>query len=362
MPKITQKTRIIIYIAIAIAVIVMGAVAVLSQKSGGESLLGEKLELGQQYLVELSYDKAVLEFTDAINIEPKSADAYIGLAEAYKGLGDTEKAKETLEKGYELTGDERIKALLEELDKAEVAAAETTTAETTAVAETTTAETTVAETTTTEITTEETTVSETTEDTIAAETTIIETMTETTMFDNSIAESSEAVQSDVKKMDCVFDYAGMTMNEIAELFRNKYELCQGQYQNYAMYIPDIKYKFYPENDIYDANEFPMNGKISLIEIVSEDAYLFDGIKMCDLFDNWVKKSPDYFKWDNFYVESINFAYAYSIKNDVCRVSLISNIIADDVSFDDQLGGYVSPNKATDYKNSLRIIYAIVAFN
>jgi len=140
MSKISQKTRVIIYIAIAIAIIVIGAMAVLSQKSGGESLLGEKLELGQQYLLELSYDKAVLEFTDAINIEPKSADAYIGLAEAYKGLGDTEKARETLEKGYELTGDERIKALLEELDKAEEIA-----------------ETTTAETTTTEITAEETT-------------------------------------------------------------------------------------------------------------------------------------------------------------------------------------------------------------
>ena len=134
MSKISQKTRVIIYIAIAIAVIVIGAMAVLSQKSGGESLLGEKLELGQQYLLELSYDKAVLEFTDAINIEPKSADAYIGLAEAYKGLGDTEKARETLEKGYELTGDERIKALLEELDKAEVVTAETTTAEITTTA------------------------------------------------------------------------------------------------------------------------------------------------------------------------------------------------------------------------------------
>jgi len=131
MPKLTQKTRVIIYIAIAIAVIVIGAMAVLSQKSGGESLLVEKLELGQQYLLELSYDKAVLEFTDAINIEPKSADAYIGLAEAYKGLGDTEKARETLEKGYELTGDERIKALLEELDKAEGVTVETTTTETT---------------------------------------------------------------------------------------------------------------------------------------------------------------------------------------------------------------------------------------
>ena len=152
MQKISRKTRIIIYMTIVVVVIVIGAAEVLSQRSGGESLLGEKLELGQQYLVELSYDKAVLEFTDAINIESKSADAYIGLAEAYKGLGDTEKARGTLEKGYELTGDERIKALLEELDKAE-GVAETTVAETTTT-ETTTVETTTVETTTTaEITT-----------------------------------------------------------------------------------------------------------------------------------------------------------------------------------------------------------------
>ena len=101
MKKISQKTRVIIYIAVIIAIIAFGAMAVLSQRSGGESLLNEKLELGQQYLLELSYDKAVLEFTDAINIEPKNADAYIGLAEAYRGMGDHEKADEVLRLGFE---------------------------------------------------------------------------------------------------------------------------------------------------------------------------------------------------------------------------------------------------------------------
>ena len=108
MKKISQKTRVIIYVAVIIAIIAFGAMAVLSQKSGGESLLDEKLELGQQYLLELSYDKAVLEFTDAINIEPKNADAYIGLAEAYRGMGDHEKADEVLRLGFEKTGDARL--------------------------------------------------------------------------------------------------------------------------------------------------------------------------------------------------------------------------------------------------------------
>ena len=109
-----QKTRIMIYILIAAAVVIMGILALLSNKNGTPSA-DKHIELGQSYLIELSYDKAVLEFTQAIEIDPKSPEAYIGLAETYIGLGDIEKAVETLERGLAETADEKIKALLDEL-------------------------------------------------------------------------------------------------------------------------------------------------------------------------------------------------------------------------------------------------------
>ena len=111
-----QKTRILIYILIAIAVVIMGSIAILSNQQTEESPSAqEHLDLGRIYLTDLSYDKAVLEFTEAINIEPLNADAYLGLADAYEGVGDTDKAAEILEEGYEKTGDERLKKRLDEI-------------------------------------------------------------------------------------------------------------------------------------------------------------------------------------------------------------------------------------------------------
>ncbi|MGN0553929.1 MAG: tetratricopeptide repeat protein, partial [Oscillospiraceae bacterium] len=127
-----QKTRIFIYIAIAVTVLVSGILTVLSSSQGAAEKAQKFIDLGNKYLIELSYDKAVIEFNKAIEIEPKNADAYIGLAEAYIGLGDTDSAVDALKRGYDLTGDERIKEKLDELlgvdvnDEAEVTTEKTT--------------------------------------------------------------------------------------------------------------------------------------------------------------------------------------------------------------------------------------------
>lgn len=111
-----QKTRIFIYILIAVAAVIMGTLAILENHQTDNTVSAqEHIDLGRIYLTELSYEKAVLEFTEAIEIEPLNADAYLGLAEAYVGMGDTEKAAEVLEEGYGKTGDERIKDMLEKL-------------------------------------------------------------------------------------------------------------------------------------------------------------------------------------------------------------------------------------------------------
>lgn len=137
----TRKSRIIIYIAIAVTALALGIIAVLSiPKESSTQTADEFINAGNKYLIELSYDKAVIEFNKAIEIEPRNADAYIGLAEAYLGLGEDEKAIETLELGYENTRDERIKKMLDELlgitEETEITTAEVTTETTTTVSET----------------------------------------------------------------------------------------------------------------------------------------------------------------------------------------------------------------------------------
>lgn len=121
-----QKIRILIYILIAIAAVIMVTLTILNSRQADKPVSAqEHIDLGRIYLTELSYEKAVLEFTEAIEIEPLNAGAYLGLAEAYSGMGDTEKAIEILEDGYGMTGDERIKDMLEELMTSEVEETET---------------------------------------------------------------------------------------------------------------------------------------------------------------------------------------------------------------------------------------------
>ena len=111
-----HQIRIMIYIIIGAVIAAVGVFLVLHSNNSQSSIsLQDKLDLGHKYLVELSYDKAVLEFTDAIEIDPMNADSYLGLADAYIGQGDTDKAVEVLEKGFDKTGDERIKEKLDEL-------------------------------------------------------------------------------------------------------------------------------------------------------------------------------------------------------------------------------------------------------
>jgi hypothetical protein len=74
------------------------------------------LDLGEKYLLASDYEQAVLQFTGLIEIEPKNPRGYTGLAEAYIGLGDTDKAVDALRRGLEeMPDDPAIKAMLDGL-------------------------------------------------------------------------------------------------------------------------------------------------------------------------------------------------------------------------------------------------------
>ena len=68
----------------------------------------EQYDLGVRYLSEGNYEEAIIAFTAAIEIDPKHPEAYIGLADAYIGTGDFDRAEESLLNGQAECGDSAI--------------------------------------------------------------------------------------------------------------------------------------------------------------------------------------------------------------------------------------------------------------
>ena len=83
--------------AVITLLLIIGVIAtVFVRADNGSHTIPKKLSLGEKYLSEMEYEKAVIAFKDVIDIEPKNIPAYIGLAEAYDGLGQYDYAIETL--------------------------------------------------------------------------------------------------------------------------------------------------------------------------------------------------------------------------------------------------------------------------
>jgi Mg-chelatase subunit ChlD/flagellar basal body-associated protein FliL len=97
----TKKKKHRFFIPLAIAIFILfSAICATVYVTGSEGFkLKRQLSLGEKYLSEMEYEKAVAAFTKAIEIEPKCMEAYLGLADAYLGLGDDDNAIEALLKG-----------------------------------------------------------------------------------------------------------------------------------------------------------------------------------------------------------------------------------------------------------------------
>ncbi len=72
----------------------------------------EEYDLGVRYLSEGDYEQAIIAFTAAIEIDPKRAEAYLGLSDAYTGAGDPDAARRALEDGLAATDDPELQARL----------------------------------------------------------------------------------------------------------------------------------------------------------------------------------------------------------------------------------------------------------
>lgn len=75
----------------------------------GASKLEKQLDLGAKYLEELDYDNAIAAYTAAIDVDPASIDAYVGLAKAYVGKGteidDIDESLDTILLAYKTLDD-----------------------------------------------------------------------------------------------------------------------------------------------------------------------------------------------------------------------------------------------------------------
>ncbi len=86
--KRSKKTTILIIAAAAVIVAVVTIVVLLSGSAGRK--LREQLALGDRYLSEMDYEKAVAAYRAAIEIDPDAKDAYEGFTLAYLGWADAE--------------------------------------------------------------------------------------------------------------------------------------------------------------------------------------------------------------------------------------------------------------------------------
>ena len=118
-PKAASTRRNVIILVIVLLIVIVGAVfAVLAMGSGESGSAVGQLTLAQRYLDEQNYEQAVIEFERLLEIDPKNVDAYLGLSQAYKALGEYDKAAMALEQAKENVDEadkERIEAAIAEL-------------------------------------------------------------------------------------------------------------------------------------------------------------------------------------------------------------------------------------------------------
>jgi len=106
----------------AVIVLFLGAILFITVRANSpEGKLLRQLELGNKYLSEEDFERAIIAFDEAISIDPKCVEAYLGKAKGCEALGDIEDAIETLTGGYKKTENKKLKKELESVveDKVE---------------------------------------------------------------------------------------------------------------------------------------------------------------------------------------------------------------------------------------------------
>lgn len=112
-----KKKDLVFYLIIVAAIFLALAVGGVLFFVSPSQKLKRIMDNGDRCLAEEDYPEAVGYYKAAIDLNPKNADAYIGLAEAYVGYYKYDKALNALEKGYDRTSDKRILDLVDDYRK-----------------------------------------------------------------------------------------------------------------------------------------------------------------------------------------------------------------------------------------------------
>jgi len=111
--KQTNKRLVIILTAALIGIALLLALILppLSQKME----INQQFDIAAQYLADLDYEPALMAFSKILEIDPQNVEAYLQMAETYIAMDNQDAAIEILEKGYSVTGDERLSVMLENI-------------------------------------------------------------------------------------------------------------------------------------------------------------------------------------------------------------------------------------------------------
>ena len=117
--EMIRKRKLQFLAAVLLVILIFCTVMVV--KGSPEHSLSENLSLGSQYLSELKYDQAIACYQKAVKIDPKCTEAYIGMAAAWQGEGDTESARGILQTGLSAAADPQlIQEAMTELENGQI--------------------------------------------------------------------------------------------------------------------------------------------------------------------------------------------------------------------------------------------------
>lgn len=109
--------RVIVAAGILLLLAAVFGIAAVSYRVVARKQYEEQVSLGERYLEELDYEAAIAAFEEAIRIDPKREEAYLGLAEIYIMQGDYEEAEKILDDAYSVIHTESLKDRMTELEE-----------------------------------------------------------------------------------------------------------------------------------------------------------------------------------------------------------------------------------------------------
>ena len=109
--------RVIVAAGILLLMAAVFGIAAVSYRVVARKQYEEQVSLGERYLEELDYEAAIAAFKEAIRIDPKREEAYLGLAEIYIVQGDYEEAEKILDDAYSVIHTESLKDRMTELEE-----------------------------------------------------------------------------------------------------------------------------------------------------------------------------------------------------------------------------------------------------